>query len=488
MTGDSISRYRARPVHVAGISGAEGYAVAMYLLSRGFTDLTAHDIHRGESLFRSFSNAHIALPRPERDSAFRRLLDLRIRFRLGEEYLSGIDAAELIFAGQNWFSHPENAPIATARERGVPVRFLIQLYFELSPAPIAAVTGTNGKTTVANALYHILQCAGKPVLMSGNDRYHVQVLDRLDTLDPAGTLVLEVSNRQLLELHMGPHVAVITNIGGDHIAEHGSFDAYAAVKKRLFDLQHPGGWAVINADDSTAARILNDCPSRPVPYSLAGLPGTGSGPAGTGFCLRLDGKIHFLFDREDLRLPGSHNLSNLLAAATGASLLGVSPEDIRSALKTFPGVRNRLQCIGTVDGVDYVDDQASTNPAATLAALDAQAGPVILIAGGDLKGNENDYLPLADRMAGSVRRLFLLDGTAADILLTALNGRIPAERVKTLSDAVRKAHAAAREGDTVLLSPSGAAFYSRFASAGTGFRRLVRDLSRGARRHHRDRE
>jgi UDP-N-acetylmuramoylalanine--D-glutamate ligase len=478
MKWNVLQRYRDRSVHVVGFSGAEGYAVLSYLSEKGFSNLTAHDIHEGNSLVASFSQSHISMPRSERDAVGNRLLSLPVTYRLGSEYLNGIETADLIFAGQNWFAHPANMPVKRARETGIPVCFLVQLYFDMSPAPIAAVTGTNGKTTVSNALNHILDSAGKSVLMSGNDRYHTQVLDKLETLDTDGVLVLEVSNRQCREIHAGPQVAIITNITPDHIEEHGSFEAYADVKERLFRLQSPDAWAVINRDDPRASRLDSVCPARTMPYSIQTHPGTGAGPGEIGFTICYNGVDQLLFRRDECLLQGDHNLSNLLAAATGAYVLGVEPEQIRKGVKTFSGVRNRLQCVGTVDGVDYIDDQASTNPSATRAALASRTGSVILIAGGDIKGNESDYDTLAQMITRKVKKLFVLDGSIESCLMPGLDRSVPVQSVETLQDAVIQAESIAKPGDTVLLSPAGAGFYSRHVVGKRGFKRLVRDCAR----------
>jgi UDP-N-acetylmuramoylalanine--D-glutamate ligase len=475
MTRDELTAYKDRNVHIAGASSAEGYAVLGYLISQGFTHIAAHDLNIGDRLRQSFNLAHVSLARRTRDEAFQRLLSLPVEFRLGDDYLKDLDQAELVFAGQNWFSYPENKPIADVRARGIPVKFLIQLYFGLSRARIAAVTGTNGKTTVTSLLYHILESAGIPSLMSGNDRYHPQVLDRLESLPSNGVLVLEVSNRQLLELDRGPKVAILTNVTRDHIEEHGSFKKYAETKERLFQLQKEDGWAIINSDDPVGKEILSKVHSQPVPYSLLEGLEPGAGRMSGGFGIKLHGEEHLLFTDADLKIPGAHNQYNALAAAAGSFLLGVEPERIRSAMREFRGVRNRIQWLGEVNGVDYYDDLASTNPSATTAALNAFSRPVVLIAGGDAKGNAEEYSDLALSILQRAKAVILLDGSAGECIREAIGYKATILLAASLEEALSHAADMTIPGDIVLLSPSGAGFYSRFVANSIGFRKWLRD-------------
>ncbi len=476
MTRNELGTWQHRNVHVVGASGAEGFAVLSYLHALGFSRLTAHDVAAGAALRKSFNLSHVSLPKQQREQAFNDFMNLPVTFRLGNDYLSDIGQAELIFVGQNWFAHGKNAPIVQAQRRGIRLVSLIELYFGLSPAPVAGITGTNGKTTTATCLHHILVNSGAAALMSGNDRYHPQILDKLDTLPASGVLVLEISNRQLRAYAGAAKIAVVTNIRPDHIDEHGSFDDYFRTKARLITALQPDGFAVVNSDDPYASRLIDTCAGRPFPFSCISLPETGAGPVADGFGVRMDGKETLLFRPADVLLPGKHNLSNILAAATAAYLLGVDPPDIRSAIQCFRGVRNRLQKVNSIAGVDYYDDLAGTNPDAVCAALDAFSGSVILIVGGDMKGNREAYEPLRARIGSGVKHLVLLDGSV-QTCLADIPG-VPKQVCADLSEAVQAAARVAEPGDVVLLSPAGAGFYSRFVAPGRGYRRLLRDLAR----------
>ncbi len=473
----ALEQYREKNVHIIGASGAEGFAVLDYLYEQGFTHLIAHDMNTGDSLRSSFMLSHVSWNASNREAAFDRFINMPVIYRLGDAYLSDIESADLAFAGQNWFAHARNQPLADARTKGLRVAFLINMYFGLSPAPIAAVTGTNGKTTVSSLLFHLLQETGIPALMSGNDRYHPQVLNQITTLPETGVLVLEVSNRQLRELDGHPHYAVLTNVQPDHIEEHGSFEAYAAVKERLFMLQSSGDYAIVNLDDPIGNRILSRCPGIPVPFSTRKLPETGGGPLGDGYGIRWNGHETMLFRAADLKIPGEHNIANALAAMIIAYLVGCSPDTLNQALTRFPGVRNRIQFITAIDGVNYYDDLASTNPTATEAALRALNAPVILICGGQQKGNRESYHLLQPVIQQKVKCLITLPGNAGDSI-SAISGQIPVERVMDLDTALNVVKKYAFPGDSVVLSPAGAGFYTSFVAGSRGFRRLIREIRR----------
>ena len=480
---EHLNSFRDRNVHIVGVAGSEGFAILEFLLKLGFRRLTVHNLSGGDEMAESFLNAHVALEPGKRREALNRLLTSPARLCSGSDYLEGIRSADLIFATQNWFAHPVNHPLKQARENGIPVHFLTQLYLALSPAPVTAVTGTNGKTTVTTCLTHILTTAGIPCLMSGNDRYHPQVICQLDTLAPDGALVLEISNRQLIELRQGPRMAVLTNIRPDHIDEHGSFEAYRETKASLFRLVPDSGWAIMNAEDPSTPGIAETLDCSVLMYGLREpeLPGT-AGLSGNQFRLAdKNRQYHRLFDLGDPLIPGRHNLMNCLAAASAAFLMGADPDSIREGIRSFRGVRHRIELLAEIEGIRFYDDEASTNPQATAAALESMDFPVVLICGGDVKGNVSDYAFLEPVLNRSVRAVIHLPGQAG-ILIRDISGDIPVHAAETLRQAMQLADSILRPGDALLLSPAGAGFHSRFNSGSSGFRRLVRDRIRQANR------
>ncbi len=183
---------------------------------------------------------------------------------------------------------------------------------------------------------------------------------------------------------------------------------------------------------------------------------------------------------QDPRIPGRHNLLNCLAAAVAASILGASFEAIREGIRTFSGVKHRVEFLAEVDGIGFFDDEASTNPEATRAAIDALNRPVVLICGGDCKGNDSDYDVLKPVLQHSVRAIIRLPGDAG-ARVQAAAGSIPVHEARDLKLAMSLADSLLVPGDALLMSPAGAGFHSRFNAGSHGFRRLVRDRVRRAR-------
>lgn len=482
--------YRDRNVHIAGVAGTEGFAILEYLLSRGFTHLTAHNLVGGADLDRAFNTAHVALDKSARKAALHRLHTADIVLKTGIDYLDGIDTADLMFATQNWFAHAANAPLQSAREHGIPMAFITQLYLALSPAPVVAVTGTNGKTTVSTWIHHILTQADIPCLMSGNDRYHPQVLNRLHELPEHGILVLEVSNRQLMEINKGPYMAVLTGIQPDHVDEHGSFDNYLNTKIRLFERVPDEGISLLNRDDPYYRMVYRRSSGRRVSYGFQ----PPQNPMETGLTrdtpcqciIREDTGDTVLFNAGDIPLPGRHNRLNALAAAAAARLMGAPAGAIQAGIASFQGVKHRLECLATIGGIRYFDDEASTNPSATAAALHALSEterPVVLICGGDVKDNIEDYQRLDKIMPAQVKHLICLPGEAGKhVAAIAVSAGISVDTVNNLSEAMACADAVLTPGMDLVLSPAGAGFHSRYNTGPRGFRRMIRDRKRRHRR------
>ena len=272
------------------------------------------------------------------------------------------------------------------------------LFLRLCPAPTVGVTGTKGKTTTS-ALAHAILSADPihPAVLGGN--IGVPLIERLPELTPDHRVVIELSELQLPTLSRGTTVAVYTNVTSDHLDRHGSVEAYRRVKRRLAELVDPDGAIVLNLQDPVVGGYagLGLAPAvlyrddRPVAGGLGVLDGwivaaaverlplAGGGVAATG----PGGGI---MPVDELAIPGRHNVSNALAAVAVGLLFGVAPDAIRRAAAGFTGVEHRLQPVGLVDGVRFVNDSQGTQPDAVIAALRAFEPPVVLIAGGRDKG------------------------------------------------------------------------------------------------------
>jgi len=360
-------------------------------------------------------------------------------------------------------------PVATeALSRGLPVVGDIELFAREAQAPVAAVTGTNGKSTVTALLAEIANTAHRTAIAGGN--FGEPALDLLERPVP-GLYVLELSSFQLETTHsLETATATVLNVTPDHMDRYDSVGEYAAAKARIFD---GCAVAVTNADDPLV-RAMPRAGQRVISFGLedAGADYTLVGVPEPALCCRGEA----LLPVSAMRLQGTHNVANALAALAMCEALGLPRGPVLEALATFGGLAHRTQWVADVDGVRYVDDSKGTNVGATLAAVSGLAGPLVLIAGGDGKGQ--DFGPLRAAFRGKVRHVVLI-GRDAGALAKALDGVCSTEVAGDMRAAVLATRAAAREGDTVLLSPACASLdmFRDYAHRGDEFAAAVRSLA-----------
>ncbi len=361
----------------------------------------------------------------------------------GVETHAGTDGVELLGRVATVVKSPgvpREAPVvAGALERGLEVHGELELAWRLLPNRFLAVTGTNGKTTTVSLLGAIYEAAGEQVAVAGNVGTAVGSL--VGELDPAATVVCECSSFQLEDTSaFRPECAVLLNLEPDHLDRHHTFERYREAKLQAFANQGPEDLAV-------------------VPPGL-GIPGRAR-------------RIGFADDihAEDLALRGGHNLENARAATAAARGMGVDEAALRVALRDFAGVPHRLEEVGRVNGVLYVNDSKATNVASAVRGLMAFPGGVHAILGGSLKGGGFRGLREA---AGRCRALYLI-GQAEDELAADLDGAAPIHRCGDLATAVDAAAQAAGPGEVVLLSPACASYdqYADYEERGAHFRQLV---------------
>jgi UDP-N-acetylmuramoylalanine--D-glutamate ligase len=458
VNADVLSRVRGKNIHVVGLSGTEGTAVADFLLHEGVTTITAHDLQTREGFPDAFRRAHEWMTPDEQDQALDRLLRAPIRLCFRDRYLDGLERAQVIYASQAWFRYPENEPLRRAREAGVPLSSMTALFFETMPCPILGVTGTNGKFTVVHLAAAMLVESGRQTFVSGNDRTHVPILYRLSEVTPEAVLVLEISNRQLVGLPYSPHIAVVTNVAPHHVDDHGSFEAYVEVKRTILAHQHPSDWAILNGDDPITRAFARTSLARVLLFSRTQEVEEGACVVDGQIVVRLGGREDRVSEAR-LAVPGAHTLENALAAAAAARVAGASLEAIGNALKTFRGLQYRLRLAASVDGVRYYEDSLATNPTAAAAAIRAFDRPLVLIAGGQRRGaTADDFRPMAEALRERTVRAVILIGAMAPYIDEAIargadRSRPSVIRCQTLEEAVRTAREVARPGDVVSLSP-----------------------------------
>lgn len=485
-----LESLRGQEVHVVGFTSAEGAAVTELLWQEGVRRLVLHDLAEGEAAPKAFAAAHVGLEPAERRRRWAALDALPVARRQGDAYLEGLAAADAVFVGQAWYLYPRNLAVLEPLERaGRTLHGLMELYFRLSPAPIVAVSGSNGKSTASRWIEHILRQGGAPeglgaIHYAGNERHSVQTATLLRRMGARDRLVLEVSNRHLRGYAPRPEIGLVTNVLPNHLDEHGgSLEAYVEVKRRLVAGQDARGLAVLSADDPLSRGLALGLAGQVFRFSTAGEVPRGAWVRDGMMWLRLSAGADPwpLLPLDRISLPGAHNQANALAAALAAALAGASAEQIRRGLASFRGLRHRLQLVWQVGGVDCFDDLNSTTPQATLAALDTLIAPVVLIAGGQDKGL--DLAPLAARLVERARAVLLLPGEGSDRLEAALSAvGLRAERLGGLEAAVKRGLALARPGDALLLSPALPGFFHLHYLANgreEGFRAVLRRLTAG---------
>jgi UDP-N-acetylmuramoylalanine--D-glutamate ligase len=371
---------------------------------------------------------------------------------------------------------PREAPvIAAALERGIEVVGELEVAWRAIPNRFVAVTGTNGKTTTVELLGHLYRTAGEPVAVAGNVGTPLSAL--AGAVDADATVVCEASSFQLEDSSaFAPECAVFINLAPDHLDRHPDLDAYLAAKLRIFANQGNDDVAVYNADEPALAGVdLGGCGRRISFCHGAGPDCEVSLAEGTLFH---GGEP--LIAVEELGLFGEHNVANAMAAATAALAMGLDREAVVEGLRSFAGVPHRLEQVAEVGGAHFVNDSKATNVAAATVGLRAFEGRVHAILGGSEKGES--FAPLLDPVRERCRACYLIGATAdrlAAELAPVLAAGVELHRCADLEDAVRRAAAAARPGDVVLLSPACASFdaFESFERRGERFREIVGELA-----------
>jgi UDP-N-acetylmuramoylalanine--D-glutamate ligase len=389
---------------------------------------------------------------------------------LGGHPASAFEGLDLIVVSPGVPPLPE---LDRAEADGVPVVSEVELAARFIEAPIVAITGTNGKSTVTTLIGEMCKRLARPIFLGGNLGRPMIEAAGTEAAGKEGLVIVELSSFQLERVsQMKVHVALLLNISDDHLDRYASFEAYAAAKARIFERQTHSDFAVIPAGSPELRDLV-----------------TGDGTVvlfgGQGGEVRLvDGEL--IDSQSALRLPvselgirGSHNVSNACAAALAARLLGVRDDDIASVLREFTGLAHRMQFVRSLGGVEYIDDSKATNVGAAVASIDGLAGSngkIVLIAGGVDKGGS--YRPLRERMVDEGRAVVVL-GEAAPLIERAFAGSpVALCRADSMREAVREASALAESGDTVLLAPACSSFdmFRSYAERGDQFQRAVQSL------------
>ena len=364
---------------------------------------------------------------------------------------------------------PPTAPVVKALD-DASIEWIseVELAHRLATCDLLAVTGTNGKTTTTSLLAAILAESGVATVAAGNIGF--PLIDAVAEIGAGGAIAVEVSSFQLAatkEFH--PRVAVILNIAEDHTDWHGSVEAYAAAKARIFANQTSGDYLLANANDARVMSLVRDAASAVIPFSATSLPDGGIGVSEGSIVWRTDP----ILGVEDVPLPGVAGIEDAVAAAGAALAYGVDPRAVARGIKGFRPLGHRIEVIAEANDVTYIDDSKATNPHATLAAVRGLRD-VVLIAGGRSKGM--DLSGLKETVPPVIAVVAL--GEARAQVEEAFGSLVPVELASSMDEAVRLAHKHAVRGGSVLLSPACASLdmYESYVHRGEDFARVVREL------------
>ena len=404
----------------------------------------------------------------------------RVRALGGDAQVGGHDAARLAACSRIVLSPgiPPTAPVLRDPAlAGVPVIPEIELAYEQLGAPVIAITGTNGKTTVTALIEHLLQAAGIDGVAGGNIG---TALSELAMRDPEPEwAVVECSSFQLAGIdRFTPRIGVLTNLAPDHLDWYADVETYYADKARLFRNASDSSAWILNAEDARAAALPGQARGRRFYFRVASQPGAGElggwvAPDGV-LTLRLTpGDTERLMHTSELRILGTHNVANALAAACAAWLAGADGLSVAEGLASFPAPPHRLQPVAERDGVLWINDSKATNLASTRVAIRGMTRPTVLLLGGRHKGEP--YTGLAPDLAGRVRAIVAY-GEAAPQIEGELGGVFPVFRENgTFEAVVARARGLAQSGDAVLLSPACSSFdmFANYEERGRRFAELA---------------
>ncbi len=396
--------------------------------------------------------------------------------RLGETYLDDLEV-DIIFRTPGMsFNLPE---LDAARKRGIAVTSEMEVFFDLCPATIFAVTGSDGKTTTTTLIAKMLEAQGKRVYMGGN--IGNPLLPEIENITADDFVVVELSSFQLISMRKSPDVAVVTNVAPNHLDVHKDMDEYVEAKRNVLMHQNAFSRTVLNYDNEITLGFKSNVRGQSLGFSM-------EGPIKNGAWLNADGMLHMAYrgidapvmSKNDITILGDHNVANYLAAIS--AVWGyVSISNIRQVAKEFTGVEHRIEFVREIDGVKYYNDSIASSPTRTIAGLKAFDTNVILIAGGYDK--KIPFEPMAPYVIDKVK-LLLLSGPTAEKIEAAIKtnanykGSPEIVRVQNIDEAVKVARQRAKEGDVVTLSPACASFdaFPNFTARGNHFKRLVENL------------
>ncbi len=407
------------------------------------------------------------------EDAAKELQEIGVEFELGDNTHRVLEADYIVLSP----GVPLDAPIVKlARTQQIKILSEIEIAFDQCEAPIVAITGTNGKTTTTTLVGEIFKRAGWNTFVAGNIGIAFsEIVDQAK--GEKAIVVLEVSSFQLDAIdEFRPKVSALLNIAPDHLDRYKNYEAYIQSKYRIVENQKGYDIFVYNHDDENARNCADTVNIRTIGFSLKEELKQGSYLVGDDIVLRIGREKEVLINRNEIGIPGPHNLMNAMAAALMTRTMGVEYDAIRETLRTFKGVEHRIEFVRELNGVKYYNDSKATNVDSVYYALGSFKEPIILIAGGKDKGN--DYSKIADLVKEHVKAIVTV-GKGAEKIEKFFDGMKPIHSAgMSMEEAVRLAKEAAAPGDIVLLSPACASFdmFDNYEQRGRVFKELVNQL------------
>lgn len=363
--------------------------------------------------------------------------------------------------------------IKKAESSGVKVISEVELAYTLTECPVCAITGTNGKTTTTTLTGMLLNKKYKNTAVVGN--IGVAYSEKVKSLKADDFVCAEISSFQLETSDtFKPHIAAVLNITPDHLNRHKTMDNYVAVKEKIFIKQNKDDFTILNKNDEYCVKMADKTKGKVFFFSSAEELGEGIYLDGDNIHIKWNGLDEDVINIHELRILGTHNYENVMAAVACAVCAGVDMESIREVLKEFNGVEHRIEYCGTFDGVDYYNDSKGTNPDASIRAVLAMRKPIVLVGGGyDKDSSYDEWVKLFD---GRVKKLILIGATAGKIAECCDSyGFKDYEFADTFKKCIEKCKASAEEGDCVLLSPACASWgmFEDYEQRGRMFKEMV---------------
>lgn len=364
--------------------------------------------------------------------------------------------------------------IAAAENAGIEVISEVELAYRLTPCPITAITGTNGKTTTTTLTGEIMKTAYSGTAVVGN--IGIPYSEEVERLTEKDWVVAEISSFQMekaKEFH--PHISAVLNITPDHLNRHKTMDVYIAMKERVFAKQTAEDFCILNHGDETCRKMADKTAAKVFFFDSSETLAEGIYLDGDAIEVRWGAINETLIHVDELQILGVHNYENVMAAAAMGICAGIALDTIRTVLKGFAGVAHRIEYVATVDGVDYYNDSKGTNVDASIRAVLAMKKPIVLIGGGYDKGSSFDEW--TKLFPGRVKHLVLIGVTAPKVRASAEKfGFTAISDCETFEEAVDLCREKAEDGDCVLLSPACASWgmFDNYEQRGDMFKEQVR--------------